>query len=94
MENQPVIRMTIAFANLLEHINQSYLNLYLRSLLSGLSICVFFIDLLPRVTSHILLDFGIYVFKNSDSYFLFQNSFSFFICQAARKRTGHEAELA
>lgn len=68
LKSQTVIRMTIEFANVLKHVNQNYLNLYLRSLIPGLSVSMFLLfDLLPRMPSHILLGFGIYVFTNSDS---------------------------
>lgn len=43
LKSQTVIRITIEFADLFKHVNQSYLNWHLRSLLSGLSICMFLI---------------------------------------------------
>lgn len=72
--------MAVEFENLLKHTNQSYLNLYLRTLSSGLSIYVlnlFLFYMLPRMHGYILLDFDIYVCKSSDSYFFLQNPFSF-----------------
>lgn len=66
------IRMAVEFENLLKHANESYLNLYLKTLSSGLSIYVFNLFLfymLPRMHGYILLDFDIYTYKRFNSYF-------------------------